>query len=281
MSAATQPRRRAHVSPRHAIRHTGVIVRRNLLRIVRLPQLLLFATVQPVMFLILFNYVFGGAVGRVDSRGSRGSVPQLAGAGPAAAGRRVRLHPDLDGADRRPQQRRNRPLPLAADGALRGARPGRTVADLIRNGFVIGLMLVLGYALGFRPQTSLVPLAGALLVALAFAFALSWVMAAIGLTVKNSEAAQSAVFIPIFPLVFASSIFVPTATLPDWLRVFRRPSAGNPHRQRGARPDPRRGARSPPRRRSRARSPPPCCGRSPSSCWPCRWPCEATAAPVS
>ena len=64
MSAATQPRRRAHVSPRHAIRHTGVIVRRNLLRIVRLPQLLLFATVQPVMFLILFNYVFGGAVGR-------------------------------------------------------------------------------------------------------------------------------------------------------------------------------------------------------------------------
>ena len=122
MSAAPQPRRRAHVSPRHAIRHTLVIVRRNLLRIVRLPQLLLFATVQPVMFLILFNYVFGGAGGPLDSRGSRGSVPQLAAAGPVAAGRRVRFHPDLDGADRRPQQRRDRPLPLAADGALRGAR---------------------------------------------------------------------------------------------------------------------------------------------------------------
>ena len=61
---------------------------------------------------------------------------------------------------------------------------------------------------------------GGVLVALTFAFALSWVMASIGLAVKNSEAAQSAAFIPIFPLVFASSVFVPTATLPGWLRVF-------------------------------------------------------------
>ena len=69
---------------------------------------------------------------------------------------------------------------------------GRTLADLIRNALVIGLMIALGYALGFRPQTSFAPLVGALLVALAFAYALSWVMASIGLGVKNSEAAQSA-----------------------------------------------------------------------------------------
>ncbi len=219
MSAATQPRRRAHVSPRHAIRHTGVIVRRNLLRIVRLPQLLLFATVQPVMFLILFNYVFGGAVGRAIPAAAGGQylnwlVPglllQVAAFGSTQTS--MGLIEDLNNG----VIDRFRSLPMARSAVL----AGRTVADLIRNGFVIGLMLVLGYALGFRPQTSLVPLAGALLVALAFAFALSWVMAAIGLTVKNSEAAQSAVFIPIFPLVFASSIFVPTATLPDWLRVF-------------------------------------------------------------
>ncbi len=219
MSAATQPRRRAYVSPRHAIRHTGVIVRRNLLRIVRLPQLLLFATVQPVMFLILFNYVFGGAVGRAIPAAAGGQylnwlVPglllQVAAFGSTQTS--MGLIEDLNNG----VIDRFRSLPMARSAVL----AGRTVADLIRNGFVIGLMLVLGYALGFRPQTSFVPLAGALLVALAFAFALSWVMAAIGLTVKNSEAAQSAVFIPIFPLVFASSIFVPTATLPDWLRVF-------------------------------------------------------------
>ena len=219
MSAAPQPRRRAHVSPGHAIRHTMVIVRRNLLRIVRLPQLLLFATVQPVMFLILFNYVFGGAVGRAIPAAAGGQylnwlVPglllQVAAFGSTQTS--MGLIEDLNNG----VIDRFRSLPMARSAVL----AGRTIADLIRNGFVIGLMVVLGYALGFRPQTSLVPLAGALLLALAFAFALSWVMAAIGLTVKNSEAAQSAVFIPIFPLVFASSIFVPTATLPGWLRVF-------------------------------------------------------------
>ena len=97
---------------------------------------------------------------------------------------------------------------------------GRTVADLVRNVFVLALVLGLGYALGFRAQTSVVPVAGGLLVAMIFGFALSWVMACIGLAVKNAEAAQPAAMIPIFPMVFASSVFVPTGTLPDWLRVF-------------------------------------------------------------
>ena len=219
MSAPTLARRRHHVSPRHALDHTLVMVRRNLLRVVRLPQLLLLATVQPVMFLILFNYVFGGAVGRAIPAAAGGQylnwlVPglllQVAAFGSTQTS--MGLIEDLGNG----VIDRFRSLPIARSAVL----AGRTVADLIRNGFVIGLMIVLGYLLGFRPQTSFVPLAGALLVALAFAFALSWVMAAIGLTVKNSEAAQSAVFIPIFPLVFASSIFVPTATLPGWLRLF-------------------------------------------------------------
>ena len=111
---------------------------------------------------------------------------------------------------------RFRSLPMARSAVL----AGRTVADLIRNVFVMVLVLVLGYVLGFRPQTSFVPVVGGLLVAMMFAFALSWVMACIGLSVKNSEAAQSAAMIPIFPMVFASSVFVPLETLPDWLRVF-------------------------------------------------------------
>ena len=171
---------------------TVVIVRRNLLRILRLPQLLVFATVQPVMFLILFNYVFGGSVGRAI---------------PAAAGGKYINWLVID---------RFRSLPMARSAVL----AGRTVADLLRNGFVIGLMIVLGFVLGFRPQTSFVSLVGGVLVAMAFAFALSWGMASLGLAVKNSEAAQTASFLPVFPLVFASSVFVPTSTLPDWLRVF-------------------------------------------------------------
>ena len=244
MSAATQPRRRAHVSPRHAIRHTLVIVRRNLLRIVRLPQLLLFATVQPVMFLILFNYVFGGAVGRAIPAAAGGQylnwlVPglllQVAAFGSTQTS--MGLIEDLNNG----VIDRFRSLPMARSAVL----AGRTIADLIRNGFVIGLMVVLGYALGFRPQTSLVPLAGALLLALAFAFALSWVMAAIGLTVKNSEVgAVGRLHTYLSAGVCQFDIRTDRYAARLAARV-RRPSAGNPHRQRRARPDPRRGRAGP------------------------------------
>lgn len=219
MSGPSHPRRRTRVSLGHALKDTAVIVRRNLLRVVRLPQLLLLATVQPVMFLILFNYVFGGAVGRAIPAAAGGLylnwllpglLLQVAAFGSTQTS--MGLIEDLN----KGVIDRFRSLPMARSAVL----AGRTVADLIRNALVIGLMIALGYALGFRPQTSFLPLAGALLVALAFAYALSWVMASIGLGVKNSEAAQSAVFIPIFPLVFASSVFVPTATLPGWLRLF-------------------------------------------------------------
>ena len=219
MSEHSRPRRRAHVSPAHALKDTAVIARRNLLRIVRMPQLLAFATVQPVMFLILFNYVFGGAVGRAIPAAAGGEylnwlVPGVLlqmvafGALQTAMG----LIEDLNNG----VIDRFRSLPMARSAVL----AGRTVADLVRNLFVLALVLAIGYLLGFRPQTSFVPLVGAVLVAMMFAFSLSWVMACIGLAVKNAEAAQPAAMIPTFPLVFASSIFVPTETLPGWLRVF-------------------------------------------------------------
>ena len=97
---------------------------------------------------------------------------------------------------------------------------GRTLSDLIRNGFVISLMVIMGFVMGFRYQTSFIGFIAGLVVAMTFAYALSWIMASIGLAVKSPEAAQSAVFLPVFPLVFASSVFVPTQTMPDWLRTF-------------------------------------------------------------
>ena len=217
--SAALPRGRTRVSLGHAVKDTVVIVRRNLRRVVRMPQLLLFATVQPVMFLVLFNYVFGGAVGRSIPAAAGGNylnwllpgvLLQMAAFGSTQTA--MGLIEDLN----KGVIDRFRSLPMARSAVL----AGRTVADLVRNVFVIGLVLALGYVLGFRPQTSLVPLAGGVLVALLFGYVLSWVMACIGLSVKNSEAAQPAAMIPMFPLVFASSVFVPTGTLPDWLRVF-------------------------------------------------------------
>ena len=185
MSAAVQPRRRARVSPGHALKDTVVIVRRNLLRVVRLPQLLLLATVQPVMFLILFNYVFGGAVGRAIPAAAGGQylnwllpglLLQVAAFGSTQTS--MGLIEDLN----KGVIDRFRSLPMARSAVL----AGRTLADLIRNALVIGLMIALGYTLGFRPQTSFVPLVGALLVALAFAYtALS--IEAHGQAIKTSE----------------------------------------------------------------------------------------------
>jgi len=209
----------ASMSLPRAVKDTLIITRRNLRRNIRLPQLLLFATIQPLMFLVLFNYVFGGALTQALPPAAAGEyinwlMPGLMiqvtvfGSGQTAVG----LTEDLS----RGVIDRFRSLPMARSAVL----AGRTIADAVRNLSVMGLMLVLGTVLGFRYQTSLLGLVAGVGITLLFAYALSWVMAAIGLAVKSPEAAQSAVFIPVFPLVFASSVFLPTATMPAWLRAF-------------------------------------------------------------
>lgn len=198
---------------------TWVIARRNLLRNVRLPQLLVFATIQPVMFLLLFNYVFGGAIGSSIPPAAGGKylnflLPGLLvqistfGAGQTAIG----LTDDLSNG----VIDRFRALPMARSAVL----AGRTLADIIRNAAVMSLMIVVGFLIGFRYQTDAVRFVAGVGIVLLFAYALSWVMAAIGLKVRNPEAAQTAVFLPVFPFVFASAVFVPPATMPSWLRPF-------------------------------------------------------------
>ena len=210
---------REHIGLRDAVTDTLIITRRNLVRVVRLPQLLLFATIQPVMFLLLFNYVFGGAIGQglppiVDGKYIIFLLPGLMvqistfGAGQTALG----LTEDLTNG----VIDRFRSLPMARSAVL----AGRTLADLARNAFVMTLMLGIAFLLGFRWKTSFLGFLAGFALVLAFSYALSWVMATIGLAVKNPEAAQSAIFLPVFPFVFASSVFVPTASMPDWLRVF-------------------------------------------------------------
>ncbi len=209
----------ANLRPGRMWTDTWVIARRNLLRNVRLPQLLLFSTIQPIMFLLLFNFVFGGAIGSSIPAAAGGKylnflLPGLLvqisafGAGQTAVGLTEDLSNGVIG--------RFRSLPMARSAVL----AGRTLADLIRNAFVLGLMLVVGFAIGFRYQTSFVEFVAGVAIVLLFAYALSWVMAAIGLKVGSPEAAQSAVFLPVFPFVFASSVFVPPETMPAWLEGF-------------------------------------------------------------
>ncbi len=198
--------------------HTATITKRNVLRFIRIPQLLLFSTVQPVMFLLLFNFVFGGAITTGTPAGSDqyinwlipGILVQSAAFGATATA--MGLTEDLAAG----VIDRFRSLPMAHSAVL----TGRTLADLVRNTFVFSLMLAVGYLMGWRFEQGFWKMAVGFGVALLFGYSFSWVMAAVGLAVKTPEAAQSAGFLPIFPLVFASSIFVPTSSMPDWLQTF-------------------------------------------------------------
>lgn len=216
MTAPVRAPRR--VSFGRAAVHTAVITRRNVLRFLRIPALLLFSTVQPVMFLLLFNYVFGGAidlgVGADADQYINWLIPgilvQSAVFGATATA--IGLTEDLGAG----VIDRFRSLPMARSAVL----TGRTAADLVRNTLVFSLMLIVGYLMGWRFEQGFWKMLLALVLALLFGYAFSWVMVVIGLAAKTPEAAQSAGFLPIFPLVFASSVFVPTETMPDWLRVF-------------------------------------------------------------
>ena len=191
-----------------------VVMRRNLTQLFRQPQLLIFATIQPVMFLLLFTYVFGGAI-RFSTGGDYisfllpGVIIQTIIF--ASTNTTIGLNIDLS----RGMIDRFRSLPMSRAAVL----AGRTVADTVRGTVTITIMMVAGYVIGFRFIDWGTGLLGILL-AIAFGHAFTWIGATIGLYVKDPESAQVAGFIWMFPLTFASSIFVPTLTMPDWLRAF-------------------------------------------------------------
>ena len=202
------------------LRDTWVITKRNLRRYVRLPQLLFFSSVQPVMFLLLFNYVFGGALGlSVHVPGGRyidyllpGILVQMVMFGGVQTG--IGLADDMGNGiiDR------FRSLPMSRVAVV----AGRTLSDAGRNLVVITIMLSAGYLLGFRFQAGVGSAAAMIAVTTLFGFAISWVFALIGMSVKDAETAQLASFVFIFPLTFASSAFVAVQTMPSWLQAFVR-----------------------------------------------------------
>jgi ABC-2 type transport system ATP-binding protein len=206
---------------RSALTDAGVVAGRNLRHFIRQPQLLIFSTIQPIMFVLLFTYVFGGAV--------RGSLPHgvkyidfllpgifVQSVAFRATQTAVGLSEDLE----RGVIDRFRSMPMTRSSVL----IGRTVADLVRNVLIIALMIVVGYLIGFRFHAGLLEALASVAIVSAFGFALSWIFAFVALTVRGAEAAQSAGFVIIFPLVFASSVFVPLSSMPSWLQAFAKVS---------------------------------------------------------
>ncbi len=192
---------------------------RNLLNIRRNPQLLVFATIQPVIFVLMFRYVFGGAIGIPPINGHPvpyvdflmpGIFVQTVVFGSLTTG--VGLAEDLQ----KGLIERFRSLPIARSAVL----VGRTWADLVRNIFVVLLMAAVGFLVGWRINSGVLALLGCLGLVVAFAYSLSWVFAIVGLVAPDAETAQAASFPILAPLVFASSAFVPVNSMPDWLQVF-------------------------------------------------------------
>jgi ABC transporter DrrB family efflux protein len=191
-----------------------VLTKRQLLQIPRIPEELVFATIQPIMFVLLFRYVFGGAI-QVSGTTyvnylMAGIFTQTVIFGSTTTG--IGLANDLQ----RGLVDRFRSLPMAKSAVL----TGRTISDLVRNTFVVFIMWIVGLLVGFRPEGNAFSWLAAVGLLLLTSFAFSWISATIGLSVSSVEAAQSAGFIWLFPLTFASSAFVPTSNMPPWLKAF-------------------------------------------------------------
>jgi ABC-2 type transport system permease protein/oleandomycin transport system permease protein len=187
---------------------------RGLITYRRVPQLLVFSTIQPVVFVLMFRYVFGGAirvpgVDYVDYL-MPGIFVQTSVFGAIATA--IGLATDVQSG----LLERFLSLPMARSAVL----VGRTLADLTRNVFVVALMTGVGFLVGFHVHTNAAKLIAAMLLVLLLGYALTWVFATVGLLLRNPESAQAAAFPVMAPLVFASSAFVPVASMPGWLQPF-------------------------------------------------------------
>jgi ABC transporter DrrB family efflux protein len=212
---ATTEHARDRRIPLSLVRDTSAIVKRNLLGYLRVPQLLVFSTIQPVIFVIMFRYVFGGAIGNVQGVPyvdylMPGIFVQTVVFGSIATS--IGLASDMKSG----LMERFHALPMARSAVL----TGRTLADLLRNVFVVILMMIVGFLVGWRIHTNVLGLIAGGLVVLMFGFAMSWIFATVGLALGDPESAQAAAFPVLAPLVFASSAFVPVDKMPGWLQVF-------------------------------------------------------------
>jgi ABC-2 type transport system permease protein len=192
------------------------VAKRNLIKIKRVPDLLVFTTLSPIMFVLLFAFVFGGAI---DPAGGGTGYREFLIAGIFA--QTVVFGATITGAGLAEDVKKGiidrfRSLPMSPSAVL----TGRTLSDVVNNVIVLVVMSLTGLAVGWRIHTSPLEALWGFVLLLVFAYAVSWVMAWVGLLVPSPEVVNNASFVVIFPLTFVANTFVPLDTLPGPLRAF-------------------------------------------------------------
>lgn len=197
-----------------AMSNCAILIGRSAKHIIKNIDQLLSVAFQPIMFMLLFRYVFGGAINTGGTSYVNflvaGILVQSAAFG--ASYTAIGIATDMQ----RGIVDRFRSLPMLPSAVL----VGHTVADLVRNTISSIIMILVGLAVGFRPQANIGEWALVFGILLLFTFALSWLSAIIGLLAKSIEAVQWMTFVFVFPITFASSAFVPTDGMPKYLRIF-------------------------------------------------------------
>ena len=208
------PAVRPNPQPFRLARHSLALAKRSLIKTARTPEALIDVTLQPVLFLIIFVYVFGGAVAGSTHDYLQfllpGILAQTIAQGAIAIG--VNLNTDLD----KGIFDRFKSLPIPRSSPLIGA----VLGDVVRYVIVILSTFVVGYLMGFRILTDPLSAVAGCLLAVLFALCLSWVSVFVGMKVRTSGAVQGIMFLIIMPLSFASNVFVPAGTLPSWMQTF-------------------------------------------------------------
>ena len=197
----------------------AVVAKRNLIKIKRVPDLLVFTTLQPIMFVVLFAYVFGGAINLSGSADGGKAYREFLIAGIFA--QTMIFGATITGAGMADDIQKGiidrfRSLPMSQSAVL----IGRTFSDVVNNVIVFVVMSLTGLAVGWRIRSSLLEALAGVVLLLSFAYAFSWVMAFVGLLAPSPEVVNNAAFIVIFPLTFIANTFVPINTLPGPLRTF-------------------------------------------------------------
>ncbi|MET1044529.1 MAG: ABC transporter permease [Microbacteriaceae bacterium] len=198
------------------IADSAIVAKRNLIKIKRVPDLLVFTTLQPIMFVLLFAYVFGGAI---DQTGDGQAYREFLIAGIFA--QTVVFGATITGAGLAEDVRKGiidrfRSLPMAPSAVL----IGRTFSDVVNNVLVLIVMALTGLLVGWRIRTSFFDAVIGFLLLIVFAYGVSWIMAWLGMLVPSPEVVNNAAFIVIFPLTFIANTFVPIETLPGPLQTF-------------------------------------------------------------
>lgn len=200
--------------PLDLFRHSWVLAKRSLVKTWRTPEGLIDVTLSPIMFTLLFTYIFGGAIAGSTSEYLVFLIPGIIGQNIAFAsvGIGIQLNADMN----KGIFDRFRSLPISRISPLLGAALG----DVVRYVLLIGIMVGTGYVLGYRIGTNIGSFLAGCLLAILFALCLAWAPMLVGLVARSERAVQGIVFMTLFPLTFASNAFVDTSTMPSWLESF-------------------------------------------------------------